>query len=348
MADYLNNTSKNFAGIASTLDAGNADPLYGSEYDFPRDLIGYGRESLDPQWPNGAKIAISFVINYEEGAERTVSNGDEQSESHLWEQSNIGPRVGVRQINAESDYDYGSRVGIWRLLNLFEAYKFPVTAYAVGLALEKNPAVAKAFLDGGHEIASHAYRWVDYFGMTADLESQYINRQLDTIIKLTGSAPVGWYMGRLSPYSKALIHKIHEERSLPLLYEADCYDDDLPHWVDVPAENSKDPKDAKGMLMIPYSYDCNDLKFHSPHGLGGPGAFEEHLKNAFDTLYDEGLKGKPKMMTIGLHCRIIPKPGRFPALKRFVEYVASKPDVWVTTRKDIAIHFRERFPYSKK
>ncbi|KAF2815089.1 uncharacterized protein BDZ99DRAFT_515845 [Mytilinidion resinicola] len=284
MADYLNFTSKNFAGIASTLDEGNVDPLYGSEYDFPRDLIGYGRESLDPQWPNGAKIAISFVINYEEGAERTVSNDDEQSESHLWEQSNIGPRVG--------------------------AYKFPVIAYAVGMALEKNPAVAKAFLDGGHEIASYAYR-----------------------IRTCGLA---------------LIHKIHEERSLPLLYESDYYDDDLPHWVDVPAEKSKDLKEANGMLMIPYSYDCNDLKIHSPQGVGGPGAFEENLKNAFDTLYEEGLAGKPKMMTIGLHCRIISKSGRFPALKRVVQYAASKPDVWMTTRKDIAVHFREKFPYSKK
>ncbi|KUJ06857.1 chitin deacetylase 1 [Mollisia scopiformis] len=337
--------TKQLNGIGA-LDAPSVDPLQGTKYDFPRDSVGFGRKSLNPEWPNGAKIAVSFVINYEEGAERTVLNGDERSENALWEQSHVPFRMGERATNVESDYDYGSRVGVWRLLDIFERHRMPVTAYAVGMALEKNPEVAKAFVDGGHEVASHAYRWIDYHGMKPDEEKEYIIRQLESLKKSTGQYPVGWYYGRLSPYSKGLLHEVFSEMNLPLLYEADTYADDIPYWVDVPVE--KDHSSPRGMLMMPYTYDCNDLRYAVPAGAwGSMGAFEEYLKSAFDVLYAEGQRGSPKMMTIGLHCRISGKPGRSTAVEKFVEYIASKEDVWVTTRKDIALHFREKFPYQK-
>ncbi|RDW65263.1 glycoside hydrolase beta [Coleophoma crateriformis] len=332
-------------GSAATLDASSADTLRGTKYDFPRDSIGFGRKSHNPQWPNGAKIAVSFVINYEEGSERSVTNGDEQSENRLWEQSDKPAQKGERSLNVESDYDYGSRVGVWRLLNCFEKFGMPVTVYAIGQALEKNPEAAEAFTKNGHEIASHGYRWVNYQGMTVELEKEYIRRQLESVKKSTGSYPVGWYYGALSPYSKALIHEVYTEMGIPLLYESDTYSDDLPFWTDVPAE--KDATDAKGMLMVPYSYDCNDVKFHAPSGVSTASDFEEYLRTAFDVLYAEGEEGMPKMMTVGLHCRISGKAGRFAAVRNFVQYISSKPDVWVTTRKDIALHYREKFPYRK-
>ncbi|KAK4550633.1 hypothetical protein LTR36_000212 [Oleoguttula mirabilis] len=336
-----------FQTSATPLAAANLDPTAGTKYDFPRDLVGYGRHPPNAQWPGGAKIAVSFVINYEEGAERTVLNGDDQAECALWEQTDRAGRVGERAINVESDYEYGSRVGIWRMLNLFEAHKMPITAYAVGQALEKNPEVAKALKAGGHEIASHAYRWIDYHGMPAELEKEYIVRQLKVLKELTGEYPAGWYYGRLSSRSRGLVHEVYKEQGIPLIWEADSYADDLPYWVDVPAE--AESATPEGMLMVPYTYDNNDLKFHSTTGCFSPHAFYEYLQAAFDTLLAEGQGGTPKMMTIGLHCRIIGKPGRFMALKRFVEYLSSKPagEVWVTRRIDIAKHWREKYPYQK-
>ena len=251
------------------LDAPNVDPLKGTKYDFPRDHVGYGRKSLKVEWPNDAKIAVSFVINYEEGAERTVLNGDSQSESHLWEQCNIPFRVGERAANVESDYDYGSRVGVWRLLDMFEERKMPVTWYAVGQAFEKNPEVARASTQNGHEVASHAYRhvtnqqpsqiqeadefqrWLDYHAMSPEQEKEFIHRQMESLKQSTGAYPVGWYYGRLSPHSKGLVHEVFDELKTPLLYEADTYADDLPYFVDVPAE--KGSASPKGMLMMPYS-----------------------------------------------------------------------------------------------
>ncbi|CAK7217003.1 hypothetical protein SCUCBS95973_003004 [Sporothrix curviconia] len=331
-------------GSAASLDAANIDPLQGTKYDFSRDHVGYGRASLDPQWPHGAKIAVSFVINFEEGSERSVQNGDAQSENRLWEQSDNKPaQVGARSLNPESDYDYGSRVGVWRLLDCFEEHKMPVTVFAVGQAFEKNPAVAAAFCQNGHEIASHGYRWVTYNGMTPELEKDYVQRQLASLKATTGTYPVGWYYGALSPRSKAIIHEVYQEMGLPLLYESDSYADDLPYWVDVPAE--EDAADPQGMLMVPYSYDCNDVKYHAPSGWSTTSDFEAYLKTAFDVLYAEGQRGKPKMMSIGLHCRISGKAGRFAAVQNFVKYIAAKPDVWVSTRKDIALHWRDKFPY---
>lgn len=240
-------------GSATSLDATNIDPLRDTVYDFPRDLVGYGRSPPNARWPNGAKIAVSFVINYEEGAERSVQNGDAQSENRLWEQSDNKPaQQGARSLNPESDYDYGARVGVWRLLDCFGKHHMPVTAFAVGQAFEKNPAVAAAFCQNGHEIASHGYRWVTYNGMTPELEKEYVKRQLESLKASTGKYPVGWYYGALSPRSKAIIHEVYQEMGIPLLYESDSYCDDLPYWVDVPAE--KDASDPKGMLMVPYSW----------------------------------------------------------------------------------------------
>jgi peptidoglycan/xylan/chitin deacetylase (PgdA/CDA1 family) len=233
------------------------------------------------------------------------------------------------------------------MLNLFEAHGMPITCYAVGQALEMNLAVVKALQDYGHEIASHAYRWIDYHSMPPELEKEYILRQLKALKELTGEYPCGWYYGRLSPRSKALVHEVYTEQGIPLLWESDAYNDDIPYWVDVPAE--KDSKDPQGMLILPYTYDNNDLKFHSTTGAFSPEAFFEYLKCAFDVLLAEGYDGTPKMMTIGLHCRIIGKPGRFMALKKFVEYLSSRPqgEVWVTRRKDIAEHWRSIYPYQK-
>ncbi|EMC96244.1 carbohydrate esterase family 4 protein [Baudoinia panamericana UAMH 10762] len=222
-------------------------------------------------------------------------NGDSASESALWEQTDRPARPGERAINAESDYEYGSRVGIWRMLNLFEAHGIPITCYAVGQALQMNPPVGRALKEGGHEIASHAYRWIDYHSMSPELEKQYIARQLQVLKELTGEYPVGWYYGRLSPRSRALVWEVYHEMGVPLKWESDSYADDLPYWVDVPAE-AETPK-PEGMLMLPYTYDNNDLKFHSPTGCFSPQAFFEYLQAAFDTLLEEGQAGRPKMVS---------------------------------------------------
>ncbi|KIV80980.1 hypothetical protein PV11_08435 [Exophiala sideris] len=332
--------------VAISLDAPNADPLHGTKYDFERDLIGYGRYSIDPKWPNNAKIAVSFVINYEEGAERSLLNGDSQTENVLWEQPHVAARIGSRDPKIESDYDYGSRVGAWRLLNMFEKHNIRTTIYAVGQAFEKNPPLAKASVEGGHEIASHGYRWIPYHNMSPEEEKLYIHRQMQSLKASTGGYPVGWFVGRCSSHTQALIHEVHEELGTPLLYEADCFSDDLPYWTDVPAE--KHLPNPKGMLMLPYTYDNNDLKYQiAPGTWGSSGAFLEYLKSSFDVLYAEGLEGRPKMMTIGLHCRISGKPGRFAAVQSFVKYIEQQPDVWITTRKDIAMHWRTTFPYTR-
>ncbi|KXT01579.1 hypothetical protein AC578_6355 [Pseudocercospora eumusae] len=317
------------------LYAANSDPHAGTKYDFERDFVGYGRHPPQAQWPNDAKIAVSFVINYEEGAEQNVQNGDGQSENALTEQSDRPPRPGQRSMNTESDFEYGSRVGIWRMLNTFEAHNMPVTIYAVGQALEKNPAVIQAFKDGEHEIASHAYRWIDYHDMDEALEKEYIVRQLKCLEELTGEYPVGWYYGRLSPRSKALVFEAYKELGIPLCWESDSYCDDLPYWSDVPAEADL-PAGAQsagpqGMLMLPYTYDANDLKFHSPSGVFSPQAFYEYLQSAFDILE---IYGTFVIATTLCYTNIAQ------ALKRFVEYISAKPGVWVTRRKDIAEHWR--------
>ena len=322
-----------------------------AHFDFPRNLIGYGPSPPVANWPNKAKIAISFVINYEEGGENCVLNGDPKSEASLWENSaSYVAKVGERAVNVESEYEYGSRVGVWRIMKLFEKMGFKWTLYAVGKAIEENPEAALRTIRSGGEVASHAYRWIDHHAMSPDEEKAMIRNGIEAIKNVTGKPPVGWYYGRLSPRSRALVWDVFDAMGLPLLWQSDTYCDDLPFWTDVPAElalhRAGKIEEPHGMLMIPYSYDCNDFKFHTPTGFGGPGDFYQHLKNAFDTLYEEGVEdGLPKMMTVGLHCRIIGKPGRFAELKRFCEYVASREEVWVATREEIAQHWRAMRPY---
>lgn len=316
-----------------------------SYYDFPRDLIGYGPKSHNPQWPNNAKIAVSFVINYEEGAEHTVLNGDMHSENRLWEAPGAMPFVQERAVNIESEYDYGSRAGVWRLFRLFNKYGFKYTLYAVGKAIEENPEVATESVKNGHDVASHAYRWIDYHDMELEEEKAMIRKGIEAIKNVAGVYPKGWYYGRLSPRSHALVWEVYKEIGILLLWNSDTYADDVPYWVDVPAE--KDEENPQGMLMVPYSYDCNDWKFTIPTGFSAPMDFYDHVKGAFDVLYEEGCEGMPKMMTVGLHCRCIGKPARFAALKKFAEYIAAKEGVWVATRTQIAEHFREKFPYKK-
>ncbi|KAJ5901925.1 chitin deacetylase 1 [Penicillium taxi] len=316
------------------------------DFAFPRDFKGYGENGLELKWPNNAKIAVSFVINYEEGAERSVQNGDGQSETALTENPLAPACVNERNFSAESEYEYGSRVGFWRLFRLFQKYHMKFTLYAVAKAVEEQPEVAKRCVEEGHDVASHAYRWVDYHNFSIEQEENYIRKAITSLKALTGYAPRGWYYGRLSPHSRTLVPKIYEEMGEELVWASDTYADDVPYWTDLPLE--RDSAEPKGCLMVPYSYDNNDFKFHTAgSGFRDPQGFYTHIKNAFDILYEEGEEGRPKMITIGLHCRIIGKPGRFAALRDFVKYISEKEGVWVATRTEIAEAFKKDHPYKK-
>ncbi|KAK2670624.1 hypothetical protein RAB80_013046 [Fusarium oxysporum f. sp. vasinfectum] len=305
------------------------------DYGYDRDFKGYGEKGLAGlKWPNNAKIAVSFVINYEEGGERCVQSGDGVSETNLREHPTT-PRMNERDLNGESEYEYGSRVGFWRLFKLFNQHKMKFTLYAVAQAVEQQPEVATRCVEEGHDVASHAYRWVDHHDWSVEKEKEYIKKGITSLKNLTGYAPKGWYYGRPSPHSRTLIPQVYEEMGEELVWASDTYADD------------REKPNPKGCLMVPYSYDCNDFKFHVVTGFRDSTSFYTHLKNAFDVLYEEGEAGEPKMMTIGLHCRIIGRPGRFKALKDFVEYIAQKEGVWVATRTEIAEAFREQFPYKK-
>ncbi|KAI8801954.1 hypothetical protein BJ742DRAFT_835076 [Cladochytrium replicatum] len=302
-----------------------------------RDLAGYGPVTPDPKWPNNAKIAINFVLNYEEGGENTPANNDSHSEVFLNETPGGNPRNG-RDMNMETQFEYGSRAGFWRILRLFDELGMKLTSYAVGRAVEHNPVVVRVLEEQGHEVASHNYRWIDYNSLDEEAERQHIQACIRAIQRAspTGRAPVGWYTGRISPRSRTLVLEEYAKLNLPLLYDSDSYNDDLPYYLDT---------FPTGHLVIPYTLDQNDMKFSVAPGFGHPEAFFVYLKNTFDTLYAEGVGGAPKMMSVGLHCRIIGKPGRIPELRKFMEYVKGFPDVWVTTREEIAMHWRKTFPY---
>ncbi|KAK3113895.1 hypothetical protein LTR53_008342 [Teratosphaeriaceae sp. CCFEE 6253] len=275
----------------------------------------------------GITSASSALTDRYQGGERSVLSGDGQSEANLRE--NAGPpRINERHYNAESEYEYGSRAGFWRLFRMFNKYDMKFTLYAVAQAVEQVPEVVTRCVETGHDVASHAYRWLEYHDFGIEKEKEWIKKCVESLKKLSGYAPKGWYYGRGSPHSRTLIPQVYEEMGEELIWASDTYADDIPYWID-----RADQKD-KGCLMVPYSYDCNDFK-----------AFFNHLKNAFDVLYAEGEEGMPKMMTIGLHNRIIGRPGRFKALQDFVEYISTKEGVWVATRTEIAECFREQFPY---
>ncbi|KAJ3043251.1 hypothetical protein HDV00_005571 [Rhizophlyctis rosea] len=307
-----------------------------------RDLIGYGAQPPNPKWPGGAKICLSFVINYEEGGENTVVNGDAGSEVFLNETPGGQSRVGVRDMNMETQYEYGSRCGFWRLLRLFDSFKFTFTLFAVGKAVELNPSVVVETEKRGSEVASHNYRWIDYQYVPALVEREHVVKSIEAIKKASpsGKAPVGWYTGRIGPNSRRIVVEEYKRLGLELLWDGDVYNDDLPYWVDW----EKDVKGAGKVLCVPYTLDQNDMKFCVPPGFSSPDGFYTYLKDAFDTLYEEGCDGQAKMMSIGLHCRLVGKPGRIGALKRFMEYVASKEGVWIATREEIARHWRKEHP----
>ncbi|RAO70614.1 uncharacterized protein BHQ10_006626 [Talaromyces amestolkiae] len=314
------------------------------KYQVPRDFEGFGEEGFDPKWPNGARIAVSFVLNYEEGGERSILDGDNMSEPYLWEKgSSGGYKENARYLNAEQDFEYGSRSASWRLIRLFKEFGWNFTTYAVAVALKKNPTFAKALVRDGHEIAAHGYRWLDVWDYNLEQDKEYIKKTLLLLKEVSGEMPVGAYFGRGTPQTHMLFPEVWKELGAEFLWSSEVYNDDVPYWLDLPWEKSLKEEERTGMLLIPYNYDCNDGKFHMAPGFGSSVAesYENYLKNTFDMLYREG----GKMMNIPLHTRIIGKPGRCEALRKFMKYISEKPGVWVTTRRDIAKHYNEKFPY---
>ncbi|WP_293903007.1 allantoinase PuuE [Phenylobacterium sp.] len=297
---------------------------------YPRDLIGYGKDPPHAQWPGGARIAIQLVLNYEEGAETSVLHGDPASETFLSDMINPAPVVGARHMSMEQIYEYGSRAGVWRLLRLFERYGVPVTVFGVAMAMERNPAVVEAMLAAGHEIASHGWRWINYRDMPERTEREHMNRAIDVHKRLTGERPLGWYTGRTSPNTRRIVA---DEGGF--LYDADDYSDDLPFWTTV---------NRRPHLIVPYTLEANDMRF-SGTGLNTGEQFFSYLKDAFDVLYAEGAD-RPKMLSVGLHCRIVGRPGKMAGLERFIRYALDYPDVWFARRVEIARHWREVHPHA--
>jgi len=292
-----------------------------------RDIIGYGAKELKVVWPNNARIAVQIVLNYEEGAESCVLNGDKNSEVFLSEIIDAKPIKG-RHINMESLYEYGSRAGFWRLHKLFQEKKIPITVFGVGMALEKNPEICKAIKEAGYEVASHGWRWIDYQNIKKSEEKKHMKLAVQTHKRIFGVRPNGWYTGRCSPNTRDLVM---EEGGF--LYDSDSYSDDLPYW-----EN----RNKKKQLIIPYTLDNNDMRFTTNQGFNTGDHFFTYLKDSFDTLYEEG-KTSPKMMSVGLHCRLIGKPGRIQSLKKFLDYVLKHEDVWLCKRIDIAKHWIKNY-----
>jgi putative urate catabolism protein len=293
---------------------------------YPRDLIGYGRTPPDPRWPGNARIAVQFVINYEEGGESSILHGDPASESFLSETGGVQPLLGVRNLNMESMYEYGSRAGFWRLQRLFQSRKLPLTVYAVAMAMERNPEAVAAMVEADWEIASHGYRWIDYQYVGVDTEREHIRKAMEIHTRVAGTRPLGFYQGRISPHTRSLVV---EEGGF--LYDSDSYADDLPYW---------NTEHGRPHLVIPYTLDNNDMRFATYAGFNSGEQFFAYLRDAFDVLYAEG-EDAPKMMSIGLHCRLAGRPGRTAALARFLDHVESHDRVWICRRLDIARHWHE-------
>ena len=298
---------------------------------YPRDMIGYGRHTPDPRWPNGAAIAVQFVINYEEGGENNILHGDAASEAFLSEIMGAQPWPGQRHMNMESIYEYGSRAGFWRLWRMFTRRGLPVTVYGVATALARNPQAVAAMQEAGWEIASHGLKWIEYKDFSKEEERAHLHEALRLHEEVTGTRPLGWYTGRCSAFTTELVM---EEGGF--LYSSDSYADDLPYWIEGPHGPH---------LVIPYTLDANDMRFATAQGFNSGDQFFAYLKDAFDTLYAEGKAGRGGMMSIGLHCRLIGRPGRAAALRRFIDYVKSHDKVWLPRRIDIANHWREHHPY---
>ena len=294
---------------------------------YPRNMIGYGSKQIKVVWPNNAKLALQIVLNYEEGGENCVLHGDKYSETFLSEIIGAQPIKG-RHINMESFYEYGSRRGFWRLHKLFSERKIPITIFGVAMALERNPEICEAIKNGDYEVASHGWRWIDYQNIKKSVEKKHMQLAIKTIKKIFGKRPLGWYTGRRSPNTRELVFK-----EGGFLYDSDSYSDDLPYW-----EYRKNKK----QLIVPYTLDNNDMRFATNQGFNSGDQFYTYLKDSFDALYEEG-KTHPKMMSIGLHCRLIGRPGRIQSLKKFLDYVLKFKDIWICKRIDIAKHWIKNY-----
>lgn len=292
--------------------------------DYPRDMRGYGAAPPNPNWPDAARLALQIVLNYEEGSENSILHGDAASETFLSEIIGAQAVEGMRHKSMESVYEYGSRAGFWRLLRIFEERDIKLTVFGVAMALERNPEATAAMVDAGHEIASHGWRWINYQHVDAAIEREHIRLAVETITRLTGAAPLGWYTGRDSPATRRLVVE-HGG----FLYDADSYADDLPYWEDVGGQPH---------LVVPYTLDCNDMRFATAQGFNSGEQFFTYLKDTFDVLYREG-ETAPKMMSVGLHCRLAGRPGRAAALGRFLDYAQGHDSVWICRRVDIARHW---------
>jgi putative urate catabolism protein len=302
-------------------------------HDYPRDLIGYGRNPPHPHWPGEARIALQFVLNYEEGGENSVLHGDAASEQFLSEIVNPAAYP-ARHLSIESMYEYGSRAGVWRILREFERRGLPLTVFGVAMALQRHPALVAALREAGHEIACHGWRWIHYQEVDEQTERQHMDKAIAVIRELTGERPLGWYTGRDSPNTLRLVCDAGG-----FLYSSDYYGDDLPFYTDVRRSDGV----VVRQLMIPYTLDANDMRFVSPSGFAEGEQFFNYLRDTFDVLYAEGEEA-PKMMSVGLHNRLVGKPGRLRGLQRFLDHVAAHDRVWTCRRVDIARHWLERFP----
>ena len=294
---------------------------------YPRDMIGYGANNMKVVWPNNAKLALQIVLNYEEGAENSVLHGDKHSETFLSEIIGAQP-INGRHINMESLYEYGSRRGFWRIHELFQKKKIPLTIFGVAMALERNPEVCKAIKDADYEVACHGWRWIDYQNISKSIEKKHMDLAIKTIKKIFGQRPLGWYTGRCSPNTRELV--MNEGG---FLYDSDSYSDDLPYF---------EKRNNKKQLIVPYTLDNNDMRFATNQGFNSGDQFYNYLKDSFDVLYKEG-ETNPKMMSVGLHCRIVGKPGRLKSLERFLDYVLEHKDVWICKRIDIAKHWIKNY-----
>ncbi len=295
-----------------------------------RNYKGYGNNDSNFYWPNKSKLALQFVLNYEEGAENSIMNGDEGSETFLSEIINAKQIIGARNMNMESIYEYGSRRGFWRIHNEFEKRKLPLTIFGVGMALEKNPDVCEQIIKSKYEVASHGYRWIDYQNITEEVEKEHTIKCNNIIKDIFGYFPSGWYTGRTSPNTRNIILE-----NTNIIYDSDSYADDLPYWIKV--KNKKH-------LIIPYTLDNNDMRFSTLQGFNTGEDFYNYLKNSFDTLYREANDfNKPKMMSVGLHCRLIARPGRFMSLVKFLNYISGYNDIWICKREEIANYWYENF-----
>ncbi|MDB5990204.1 MAG: xylanase/chitin deacetylase protein [Herbaspirillum sp.] len=296
-------------------------------------MLGYGQHPPHAQWPDQARIAVQFVLNYEEGAENNVLHGDAGSEQFLSEIIGAEPYP-ARHMSMESMYEYGSRAGVWRILREFEQRQLPLTVFGVAMALQRNPDVTQAFAALGHEIACHGWRWLHYQNVPIDIEREHMRMAVSAMRELTGSAPLGWYTGRDSPHTRQLLIE-HGG----FIYDSDYYGDDLPFWTSVDRPDGS----RQSHLIVPYTLDSNDMRFASPQGFNTADHFYQYLKDSFDVLYAEGATA-PKMLSVGMHCRLLGRPGRLRALQRFLDYIQSHDQVWIARRIDIANHWIGKHP----